>query len=62
MIDAFEQQAKPTFKDDRDRSYLKFGSMRDKDLDHGIRSGQLTLEGYATLDLTDLQDADPIQC
>lgn len=45
MIDAFEQLAKPTFKDDRDRSYLKFGSIRDQDPAHGIRSGQLTLEG-----------------
>ena len=47
MIDSFEKSTKPTFKDPSDRSFIKFGSMRDRDPDAGIRSGQLTLEGYA---------------
>lgn len=46
MLESFEQHAKPTFKDERDRSYIKFGSLRDKDPAVGIRSGQLTLDGY----------------
>lgn len=47
MIEQFEKSTKPTFKDPMDRSFIKFGSMRDKDPDFGIRSGQLVLEGYA---------------
>ena len=49
MIDSFEKSTKPTFKDPSDRSFIKFGSMRDRDPDFGIRSGQLTLEGCAML-------------
>ncbi|THG93264.1 hypothetical protein EW026_g7931 [Hermanssonia centrifuga] len=45
MLEAFEKSAKPTFKDVKDRSFIKFGSMRDRDADFGIRSGQLTIEG-----------------
>lgn len=46
MMENFERSTKPTFKDPSVPSYLKFGSMRDRDPDVGIRSGQLTLEGY----------------
>lgn len=45
MLDNFEKTTKPTFKDPKDRSFIKFGSMKDKDQDVGIRSGQITLEG-----------------
>ena len=46
MLEHFETSTKPTFKDPQDRSYIRFGTMRDKDLDFGIRGGQLALEGY----------------
>ncbi|EKM51017.1 uncharacterized protein PHACADRAFT_32060 [Phanerochaete carnosa HHB-10118-sp] len=45
MLESFERSTKPTFKDPSDRSFIKFGSMRDRDPDVGIRGGQLTLEG-----------------
>ena len=45
MMDNFEKSTKPTFKDPGDRSFIKFGSMRDRDPSVGIRSGQLPLEG-----------------
>ena len=44
MMDSFEKHTKPTFKGSNERSFIKFGSMRDKDPDFGIRSGQLVLE------------------
>lgn len=49
MMDSFECSAKPIFKDPSDRSFIKFGSMRDRDPNVGIRGGQLTLEGYVSL-------------
>ena len=45
MVEHFEQSTKPTFKDPQERSYVKFGSMRDKDSSVGIRGGQLQLSG-----------------
>ncbi|PSR75177.1 hypothetical protein PHLCEN_2v9267 [Hermanssonia centrifuga] len=45
MLESFEKSAKPTFKDVMDRSFIKFGSVRDRDPDVGIRSGQLTIDG-----------------
>lgn len=45
MMDSFERSAKPTFKDSSVPSYLKFGSMRDRDPGVGIRSGQLSVNG-----------------
>lgn len=45
MIESFENIAKPTFKEERERSYIKFGSRKDNDPQVGIRSGQLVLEG-----------------
>lgn len=48
MIDSFERQTKPTFKETTHRSYIKFGSMRDQDLAVGIRGGQLVLEACVT--------------
>ncbi|EKM51021.1 uncharacterized protein PHACADRAFT_212923 [Phanerochaete carnosa HHB-10118-sp] len=45
MLDSFEKSTKPTFKDPADRSFIKFGSIRDRDPAVGIRNGQLPLEG-----------------
>ncbi|KAI0338760.1 hypothetical protein BDW22DRAFT_1337232 [Trametopsis cervina] len=45
MMDSFEKSVKPTFKDPIERSFVKFGSIRDKDPDVGIRSGQLLMNG-----------------
>lgn len=49
MMDSFERQTKPTFKESSQRSYVKFGSMRDKDPSVGIRCGQLALEAYVVV-------------
>ena len=48
MLEHFEKYTKPTFKDPNYRSFVRFGSIRDKDPAVGIRGGQLPLEGYAT--------------
>lgn len=45
MLDNFDKSVKATFKDSSERSFIKFGSMRDKDPAVGIRSGQLIVEG-----------------
>lgn len=45
MVDSFEKYTKPTFKDSNDKAFIKFGSMRDRDPEFGIRNGQLILEG-----------------
>ena len=47
MVEHFDKSTKPTFKDPKERSYVKFGSMRDKDPAVGIKGGQLQLAGYA---------------
>lgn len=47
MVEHFEKSTKPTFKNPNEKSYVKFGSMRDKDPTVGIRGGQLQLEGCA---------------
>ncbi|KAI8977709.1 hypothetical protein BD414DRAFT_580166 [Trametes punicea] len=43
MIDHFDKSTKPVFKDTDEASYIKFGSMRDSDLNVNIRRGQLML-------------------
>ncbi|KAL4244993.1 hypothetical protein ABKN59_002858 [Abortiporus biennis] len=45
MLENFDQSTKITFRDPTDRSYIKFGSMKDRDLKVGIRSGQLAVDG-----------------
>ena len=45
MMENFEKSTKPTFKDDTDRLFVKFGGMRDRDPAVDIRSGQLILHG-----------------
>jgi hypothetical protein len=47
MLEGFERLTKPTFKNPSERSFIKFGSMRDRDDAVGIRSGQISLEGCA---------------
>ncbi|EKM51025.1 uncharacterized protein PHACADRAFT_128701 [Phanerochaete carnosa HHB-10118-sp] len=45
MLDTFEKTAKPNFKDSAEESFVKFGSIRDRDPGVGIKNGQLSLEG-----------------
>ncbi|KAF9817075.1 hypothetical protein IEO21_03657 [Rhodonia placenta] len=45
MFKHFDGWAKPVFQSPEEPSYIRFGSMRDKDLAYGIRNGQLTLSG-----------------
>lgn len=45
MIEHFDRSTKPRFKDPEERSYVKFGSMRDRDPAVGIKNGQLQLSG-----------------
>lgn len=49
MFKHFDGWAKPVFQSPEEPSYIRFGSMRDKDLAYGIRNGQLTLSGYGYL-------------
>ncbi|KAK7472143.1 hypothetical protein VKT23_000265 [Stygiomarasmius scandens] len=41
----FDKNTKLTFKNVNDPAFIKFGGVRDRDLDVGIRSGQLKLPG-----------------
>ncbi|KAK7472142.1 hypothetical protein VKT23_000264 [Stygiomarasmius scandens] len=41
----FDKNTKLTFKNVNDSAFIKFGGVRDRDLDVGIRSGQLKLPG-----------------
>ncbi|KAF8652563.1 hypothetical protein AX16_004346 [Volvariella volvacea WC 439] len=41
----FDKSTKLRFRDKRDPSFIKFGTMRDRDPEYNIRSGQLKLEG-----------------
>ncbi|KAI0079324.1 hypothetical protein K474DRAFT_1659403 [Panus rudis PR-1116 ss-1] len=45
MLEDFDKSAKVTFRSESEKSIIKFGSSRDRDLAVGIRSGQLVLEG-----------------
>ncbi|KAI0785955.1 hypothetical protein C8Q75DRAFT_794294 [Abortiporus biennis] len=45
MLENFDRSTKITFRYPSDRSYIKFGSTKDKDLSVGIRSGQLVVDG-----------------
>lgn len=42
---SFDRTTKLRFKSTEEIQYIKFGSVRDTDLDVGIRSGQLKLPG-----------------
>lgn len=41
----FDDSSKLTFRNIDEPSFIKFGSVRDKDFALGIRSGQLRLDG-----------------
>ena len=41
----FDEGLKRVFSDDRGAQYVKFGTMRDNDPQHGIKSGKLMLTG-----------------
>jgi hypothetical protein len=45
MTDIFDSSTKLRFRTPEDPSYIKFGTVRDRDIDHGIRNGQLKLNG-----------------
>jgi hypothetical protein len=45
MLDSFERSVKPTFTNSSQRSFIRFGTVRDRDPSVGIQSGQLPLEG-----------------
>lgn len=48
MLERFDKSTKPTFKDTKEKAYIHFGSLRDRDVEVGIRSGQLILDGYGS--------------
>jgi len=41
----FDEGLKRVFSDDRGAQYVKFGSPRDNDHQHGVKSGRLMLTG-----------------
>ena len=45
MKEIFDQTTKLRFRDAEDPQYIKFGTVRDKDPQYDIRSGQLKLAG-----------------
>ena len=45
MVDIFDTSTKWRIRDADNVQYIKFGTMRDKDIEHGIKSGQLKLAG-----------------
>lgn len=51
MAEIFDKSAKLRFRKPDEPSYIKFGTIRDKDLKYDIRSGQLKLAGQDIADL-----------
>ena len=49
MLEYFDKSTKPIFRDEKESSYIKFGSMGCNDAKVKIRRGQLMLSGYAAL-------------
>ena len=45
MKDIFDKTTKPRFRDTQDPQYIKFGTVRDRDLQYDIRSGVLKISG-----------------
>ena len=45
IANCFDESTKKTFRTDNDVCLVPFGSLADKDPDHGIRSGKLKLTG-----------------
>ncbi|KAG2129869.1 uncharacterized protein EDB93DRAFT_1095170 [Suillus bovinus] len=54
MTDIFDSTAKLRFRNPEDPSYIKFGTVRDKDPQHDIRNGQLKLSGQVLQDVAKL--------
>lgn len=48
MIERFEVSTKPAFKDNKEKTFIHFGSLCDNDPEVGIRRGQLILTGYVS--------------
>lgn len=46
MVDIFDTSTKLRFRSATEPAYIKFGSLRDKDIKVDIKSGQLRLSGY----------------
>lgn len=46
MFKNFDKATKLVFRSRDEASYIKFGSMRDRDPQHRIRNGQIMLTGY----------------
>jgi len=46
MTDIFDKSTKLRFRKPDEPSYIKFGTIRDKDPEYDIRSGQLKLAGF----------------
>ena len=47
IAECFDTTTKLRFRDIEEASYIKFGTMKDRDPKLDIRSGQLKLAGYA---------------
>lgn len=45
IAEKFDKVTKLSFRDPGDPQYIKFGRMRDRDPNRGIRAGQLRLDG-----------------
>ena len=45
IADRFDETTKKTFKGPNDLCVIPFGSMADKDPNHGIKSGRLRIDG-----------------
>lgn len=48
IAERFDETAKKTFKGPDDLCVITFGSLADKDLAYGIRSGKLKIDGWAS--------------
>ncbi len=47
IAEKFDKATKLSFRDPNDPQFVKFGSVRDRDPNRGIRAGQLRLDGCA---------------
>ncbi|KAG2097232.1 uncharacterized protein F5147DRAFT_816648, partial [Suillus discolor] len=54
MTEIFDRTTKRMFRNSEDPSYIKFGTIRDKDPQHDIRSGYLKLSGQVLQDVAKL--------
>ncbi|KAG1799634.1 hypothetical protein EV424DRAFT_1332401 [Suillus variegatus] len=54
MTEIFDRTTKGMFRNPEDPAFIKFGTIRDKDPQHNIRSGQLKLSGQVLQDVAKL--------